>query len=519
MDTELLDIFSYKLLADIPQMQENVDKLQFNKADSVSKLFRNFHNYKASSSYLELGDFCTLVTQGENILNALRVSNDEASEVDIKWLNTCISQLKTWGDQLIVGETLSAIQASLFPSISIINDDEKTSDIMQTLSVLYADPDPIRAKKTQAPLSHIFKSVQTTNNIDEIKSLVLNNLCDIVILNMQDSSIELAQELLLFKPDIALITAVPALKVAQKSRLLLKGLTHPITSPIQSRDLKRQLHNIVTSHFSKVYSLISHQTIYSFIQNLDPLNSSIKEIAKLCDDPESSIKDLIKAVGSDSITTASILHSISLPIYGLKATSSIDQAVASFGKRTIKALTLSGLATKLGSLNLSAYNIDEEQFKETSSLRLALMNAWYSRVNTPDLKVLSSSAILGNLGEILMNQELINAGLQEKFKTYSAEALTQAEVDLLKTSSAFVTADILEFWGLDADLIDSIRYSDSPFNASTPKVQQLACANAIVYKMVTPHGKLLKEIPQSVKVLMKKARFEEKVLEEALQAL
>jgi hypothetical protein len=37
--------------------------------------------------------------------------------------------------------------------------------------------------------------------------------------------------------------------------------------------------------------------------------------------------------------------------------------------------------------------------------------------------------------------------------------------------------------------------------------------------MVTPHGELLKEIPHSVKSLMKKARLDEKVLEEALQAL
>jgi len=519
MDTELLDIFSYKLLEDIPLMQESVEAIALNQNDAISKLFRNFHNYKASSSYLKLNDIYLLVAQGENILSALRSSVDSASELDIKWLRTSINQLKIWCDQLLVNEPLTPIDASLFPTISILDDNEKTTDIMQTLSVLYADIDELRAKKIQAPLSHIFKTVNTANDFFTIKQSVLSNLCDIVILNMQKDSISIAQELLELKPDIALITAVPLLKAHQKSRLLLKGLTHPIISPIQSSDLKRQLHNVITSHFSKVYSLISHQKIYSFIQGLDPLNSSTKEITRLCDDPESSIKELIKVVSSDAITTAGVLHSIALPIYGLQATSSVEQAVASFGKRTIKALTLSGLASKLGTLSLGAYSINEEQFKQTSSLRLALMNRWYTRVNPDDLQILSSSAILGNLGEILINQELINEGLDTKFKSYGTAEFTQAEVALLKTSSAFVTADILEFWGLEADLIDSIRYSDSPFNASTPRTQTLACANAIVYKMVTPHGELLKEIPESVKNLMKKARLEESVLEEALQAL
>ena len=519
MDTELLDIFSYKLLADLPLMQESVDKLSLSKDESVAKLFRNFHNYKASSAYLKLEDINTLVSQGENILNALRTHQGYANEHEVKWLNSCINQLSVWCNQLLVGEELSALQTSFFPKISILNNEEKTTDIMQTLSILYADADPLRVKKTQAPLSHIFKSVITASNLHEIKNSILNKQCDIVILNMQEESIEIAKELLELKPDIALITAVPQLKNHQKSKLLLKGLTHPIVSPIQSSDLKRQLHNIITSHFSKVYSLISHQKIYSFIQGLDPLNSSTKEITRLCDDPESSIKDLIKVVSSDAITTAGILHSISLPIYGLQATSSIDNAVVSFGKRTIKALTLSGLASQLGSLSLGAYNIDEEQFKQASSLRLALMNQWYTRINPNDLQILSSSAILGNLGGILINQELFNQGLEDEFKNYSPEEFTQAEVNLLKTSSAFVTADILEFWGLEEDLVDSIRYSDSPFNASSPKVQSLACANAIVYKMVTPQGELLSTIPDAVKTLMKKEKLDEKGLEEALKAL
>jgi len=516
MDNELLDIFTSRLQTDLPLMQELIADLGTDKSGATAKLFRIFHNYKASASYLELGEFHMLIAQGENILSALRSYHDKVNENDIKWLQTCVSQLLYWHKQLIAEEPLSPIDESLFPTISIVNSVEKTSDIMRGLSILYADTNTKRAKATKAPLEHIFKSVQTTDDPNQIKSHVLNNTIDIIILNMDDQSVEIAQELLLYKPDLPLITAVPDLKSHQKSRLLLNGMTHPITSPIKSSDLKRHLHNIATSYFSKVYTLISHQKIYNFIQKLDPLPSSVKKISSLCDDPESSLKEVIKTVESDAISTVNILNAAGSPIYGIKKTSSVEKAVTAFGKQLVKAVTLSDLACRLGSLQLSAYGINEQQFKETSALRLALMKSWYSSVDSADLSILCSSAILGNLGMILIDQEILGEGLEEDFKRYSEDELIQAEVTLLKTSSAFVTADALEFWGLESDLVDSIRYSDAPFNAGNPYLQKLACANAVVYRMVTPYGKLHEIIPDHVKSLMLKAGLELSVLEEAV---
>jgi HD-like signal output (HDOD) protein len=518
MDNELLEIFTDQIQKDLPLIQEYLQYIQADKKNSTANLFRIFHNYKATSAYLGLNELHKLVAMGENILNSLRHSEEDVTNYDVQWLNSALSQLTIWHEQLISHQALSPADSSLFPTISILDDNQKTADTMQGLTLLYVDQSAKRSAAMQAPLSHVFKVVKTTDSIDELRSCLLNNSVDIIILNLVNS-IDVALELIGLKPDVALVTAIPDLRPNQKSRLLLKGLTHPIPSPIQSKDLKRQLHNIVTSHFSKVYSLVSHQKIYNFIQGLDPLSSSVKKIVELCDDPDSSIKELIKTINSDAIITANILHAASLPIYGITKTSSLNQAVAAFGKRLIKAITLSDLAYKLGSLRLEAYNIDEETFKQTSSLRLALMNKWYSQIDDQALSVLSSSAILGNLGSILIDQELHAESMVSDFKTYNAEEVSKAEVTLLKTSTAFVTADILEFWGLEVDLVDSIRYSDSPFNASSNKINTLACANAIVYKVITPYGELVDEIPKEVKTILRKAKLDTETLEEALTQL
>lgn len=519
MDKELLDIFTDRLAKDLIIMSHELSYLTTNRTEATATLFRIFHNHKATSSYLNLPELHALTSKGENILNALRSNEEDISGHAKKWLQSSVVQLQIWYEQLVTNTPLSPVDTSLFPDISLLDNSAQTSEIMQDLTLLYADMNLSRAKAIQAPLKHIFKHVSITTSLEELKSAVRENNFDIIIINLQKQSIETGIELLKIRPDIALITAIPNLRPSQNSRLFLRGLTHPIPSPIKSKDLKRQLHNIVTSHFSKVHTIISHDKICAFIHKLDPLSSSLKKITQLCDDPESSIKEIINIVKSDALTTATILHAANSPLYAVESTSSIDQAVTAFGKRLIKAISLSELSLKLGSLELEAYEINENQFKRASALRLALMNAWYGNINAQDLSILSTSAILGNLGEILIDQEIVKSGLTSHFKYYREKGFTTAEVALMKTSASFITADILEYWGLNAELIDAIRYSDNPFNAPTKRIQSLACANAVVYKMVTSKGELLTHIPKNVKSLLRKTGLQETQLEEAVKQI
>ena len=90
---------------------------------------------------------------------------------------------------------------------------------------------------------------------------------------------------------------------------------------------------------------------------------------------------------------------------------------------------------------------------------------------------------------------------------------------VLAVEAAFTPFMGIHFWGLETDLVDSIRYSDSPFNTGSERIKTLACANAIIYKMVTPYGELLGEIPKEVKTLLRKAKLDVEMLEEAVTQL
>lgn len=122
------------------------------------------------------------------------------------------------------------------------------------------------------------------------------------------------------------------------------------------------------------------------------------------DDEEMPIKELIKIVKIDPIISANILKIANSPVYGSVELKTVDQAVSKFGKRSIKALAMSGMHSALGDINLNAYQITEDTFSSITSNRLSLMISWYSEVSISDLCLLSSVALLSNIEQLLISK-------------------------------------------------------------------------------------------------------------------
>ena len=250
--------------------------------------------------------------------------------------------------------------------------------------------------------------------------------------------------------------------------------------------------------------ILSNKKIRSFIDTLDPLGDSIKEIQKICDDPQASVAQLIKVVKSDPICSGIILNATKSPIYALKNISSIDQAVSTFGKRTVKALVLGGLSSRFMPANLSMYHIDEETFLEITHLRMKLMTKWYKKVNPNYLNILSVAALLGNLGQMLISREILNQGKADAFlQSVKDKSAYEAEYEFLRTSTAAVTSDILYFWKMSSRLIDAISYSDDPMQA-VEEIQPLSLACHIVFSLVPLTEATILPVSDDMKKLMLK---------------
>jgi HD-like signal output (HDOD) protein len=140
-------------------------------------------------------------------------------------------------------------------------------------------------------------------------------------------------------------------------------------------------------------------------------------------------------------------------------------------------------------------------------------------VDKTDLGILSSTAILGNIGQLLISSEIESLNIIDEFLESTRNfGFSVAEEQHLHTNNAFVTSDILSFWHLKNEIIDSIKYSYDLNNAPL-EVRSLAVANHIVYTLVDLDGSICPEVSQEVLDLMSQEGLDPNPLIKALAKL
>ncbi len=516
MDIELLDMFKDQFETQVPSIEPNIIKLENGETyqDAVDDLFRFFHSYKATTSYLHLDSMLELIAQSENVLSSLKNSPAPADDSIVEWLLKVNDQFVIWLDEVrddLV--TFSEAPKELIDGIKVTNIKKKPTEILAELDLIYVDKNIQSGTKITSALNKLVKCAQHLQDIND----VYLSCSDIIILN-DENAIEYFNKI----QDKCKSSAIIVVKSYKDKKDLIdfakQGINHILNSPMRGDELKRELFALVSSHFSQRCIIITNKKIAKFIDQLEPLPNSIMQIQQICDD-DLSVKDLIKVVKSDPLVTGTILNAAQSPIYGLKSINTVDQAVSIFGKKTVKALTLDTLKNSLGEINLSSYGIDDEIFSKVSSKRLSLMIKWYSKVSVSSLSILSASAILGNIGQILLAKEVEASSKKDDFNLLLKGKGTKiAEETLFHTTTTLVSSDILSYWKLNKDIVDSIRYSDEPDNAPV-EIKELCVANYIVYSLVDSLGDVKSELDDETMYYMSMENLDPEPLINALNSI
>jgi len=504
-DWDIYDMFREQLELQIPTIETNILLLDKHDSylDATDEVFRTYHSYKATSSYLRLTPFNELVSKAETVLSSLRDSKKIVSESIIEWLLLSVDQLNIWQTEMQKNETnLSPALNDLNKNVNITSLYLSPKEKLKKLTILYIDKNEKRGEKICSFLNKIVHDVRYESNIDDAKNLVEHFKYNILMLNLNKDNyelIDLSKTAHINKPIIAVFDKISTLT---QKKLLKLGINHAITNPLNAKDIQRELHYLTKTYFNSANVIINNKKIADFIQTLKPLPNTIFQIMQVCDDEELPIKELVKVVKSDPIIAANILQAANSPLYGSTELKTIDQAISRLGKTAIKALTVKDIYKNLGDLDLTPYNIDEKVFSEVSMTRLSLMLKWYSKVSIADLSILSSTALLGNIGQLLLSKEIMELNDVDYFKElYNAIDIQYAEEKLLHTHTNLISAQILNYWRLSPDIVNVITYSDKPEEASE-ELKKLIIANNIVYSLVPLNGVIKKELPDDVLVLM-----------------
>jgi len=521
-ELEIYEMFINQIESEIYATKHNISLLESRdkSKEAINNLFRTFHNYKATASYFSLTPFFHLTAKVEVVLNSLRDKNQPVPKNIISWLNQNVSQILIWLEEMANYNTnLSPVPKELNNKIKLSKPYISPKQKLKTLNILYLDKNQKRTLKLLSLLNRIANNVTYISHIKKIDEIFNRQKYDIIITNLEADNHLIIDYWKKLNSTIPIVTIFNNIDAKRSISLMKNGINHIIKNPLNTKIIQNELNLIANSYFSSVNIIIDNETINNFIQTIKPLSNTITQIIQICDDKDIPLNELIKVIKTDPIISAKILNLANSPLYGVITLKTIDQAIIRLGKNSIKALALKNLDNINSEINLTPYNISEKEFSEISMRRLSLMLKWYSKISISDLSILSTTALLGNIGQILISQEILNNKQEILFQSLIDTFGTQyAEELAVFTTTAIVSAQLLSYWKLSRAIVNIVMYSDNPEEAPQ-EIIKLTVANHIVYKLIPLDGSILHEVPEELLEIMNKYDFELHILEKALHSI
>lgn len=210
------------------------------------------------------------------------------------------------------------------------------------------------------------------------------------------------------------------------------------------------------------------------IKSLPPLPSSVIKIQELCGERDVNISKLIDVIEKDPMLSVNILKSVNSPLYGMsKEITSIRQAVTLFGVSMVRGFAVSSSIKKTVAVDFSPYGIGIERLGEVSTMQLALVREWYSRVDKSLLQSLMEGAFLMELGKLIVAIKLSACSKGKIFSQQLAEekSVQELEIEHVGMSSYELAAMMFEHWNFDETLIGILQAVTDPYAQENEKIQ------------------------------------------------
>ncbi len=258
------------------------------------------------------------------------------------------------------------------------------------------------------------------------------------------------------------------------------------------------------------------------IQKLPALPESAIKLEAIYHNPDSTFNDMVKVLELDPLLTADILKAANSPLYGFtREINSITQAVGLFGMGTIRGFALAMIVKKSFELNLSPYNISNQQFSELSKTQNALSVTWCLRKTPKLMEFLSPASFLIEIGKALISQCLIEDNNADDFKAKikETESIRALETEYCDTYTAEVSADIFNHWKFDEKLIDLVRYCGEPDKLEDADLKEASKVLHVIRVATGIDGAFTEETLAKAKILIEQYGLDLKSFEEAIEKM
>jgi len=262
-------------------------------------------------------------------------------------------------------------------------------------------------------------------------------------------------------------------------------------------------------------------SIINSIKSLPPLPKTVIDMQRICNDPNASINDLVKAVETDPMIVANLLKAANSPLYSFRREiTNVSQAVSLFGMSMTRSIGLGNSVRKLLNVDMEPYGISSDRFADISSMQAALMHKWYNKIDRAKAEKLFLASFLQETGKILIASDIIQEDLATNFKSdiEMTRNIAQIERSYVEDTTATVTAAIFTHWNFDKEFVDMIHYSDTPEKAPD-EIKEFATALNIV-KTIIPINAPFADFAIALGVQKAEAEgYDVSKLQEAIEAI
>lgn len=470
---------------------------------TVDDMYSRFHTLKALTNYLEIKPIYQSIQRIEEVFITLKEKKPPLAEQLEEYLLLLSDEIGIWHQRIAQNEfdKIEPLNAYILNMVKIlIISPKKCENILKEQKVAFYIHDKEFFEKNILPLKGKVKEFLQYDDLELLCKSICVEKPGLVIVESHSGSLSNIKHILEitgkhpFTP-VVVLKSEP-LEDKELDYLTMIGIYYYIDKGDVAEDIEEAMKVVSKAYYEKKgIRLMMSPVLKNKINILKPLPKTLYEIQDIAKDSEKGVNDMVEAVSKDVALTAKILQNINRPIYGLRKTiSSIQQAVTLLGKDGSATMAFQAAVYGILNFNLDSYGMGIDDFYEVSYKRLRLASIWYSKIAPNDIDVVSTAALIGNIGELLISQEASERRLSEKFKhIVQTQSPIAAEIEVFHTTTEDVTAAILYHWGLDDKLINAIKYSNDLLECPDD-IKKLAFAIYIINQTIPINNK---KIPNS----------------------
>jgi HD-like signal output (HDOD) protein len=521
---ELRDLFTTMM----DEIEQNVMAIGTPETykDAVDQLFRQFHTMKALSMYLSVAPLVEVMKTLEDILSMMRHKAPPGRVDVVDWLLLVSDEMREWAPYMnnYKYENITRIPSYMLNMVrSSATIYQSIGEILEKLTILSLSKKESDQTQFSNVLEKRVKKIHFASDAKKTVELLKTKKIDILMipyslgLKNNRNILEVISKKFINVP-IILLHDQPA-NPDDDRWLKLNAFTNEVSSYLDEHDLLAVIEHVAKKHYEYKSLKLEKAPITNIIHQLKPLPDTIVKLQTCVANPDSTVKDVTDILIKEPLLCAKLLSLINSPAFALRGEiSSVQQAVSLLGKDKVVALAMQSTIGESINLDVSAYDISLDHYYYLANLRMNLALDWFKKVSLSQTSTLATAALLGNIGQLLISQEVKDQGFIKTFKPLIAQTNAMvAEVEHFHTTSVELTADIMGHWKLDKNLTFALRYTYDIANAPD-EYKELATALYVIYNTVPLTGEGINEdIVMDMMMLLKELNFNPEHYHKAVQ--